>query len=195
MDKSKHFKLLIVLLFAMMANTTNLKGQSSCSSAEILNVSSSFQTSITSSSNNIWYKFQSVGNTLDIEVTSSNSNVSQVELFSGSCTSLVQMKSSSSGSLSIYQLVSGQYYYIKVNLSSSSQSIISITGSCYHCVPTVALSISPNPVCVGDLVIFDISTTNPCNWNVTWDLDGFLPVTALPSSNGLYYYIVSARKP
>ncbi len=53
-----------------------------------------------------------------------------------------------------------------------------------HCVPDLALSITPNPVCIGDLVIFDIYGTEGCMYDVVWNYDGFLQAsTALGTNN------------
>ncbi|RLD42818.1 MAG: hypothetical protein DRI86_11020 [Bacteroidetes bacterium] len=79
MDKSKHFKLLIVLLFAMMANTTNLKGQAipyndPCNA----NWRLSFYDNFDSFDNNKWSRFNNNDKRGDLGSVNIESNVSVV---------------------------------------------------------------------------------------------------------------------
>jgi len=174
MKKYKHLTLLSSIIFLLMLNITSIKGQGSCNTAYNLSIVPNFDTTYTVNDSVLWLQFQPIEDRIEIEVNSSNSNVTSIELFSGSCNSLNSISLVNDTIIGNDTLIINNNYFLKITLSSVVSTNISVQGICLTCFPNAVLNVYPNPVCIGDIVTFDIYGSTICNGQFTmWDWGGF----------------------
>ena len=92
MDKIKHFKLIGILFIAMLTNISNLKAQGTCISSLNLDVGQTFDTSYVINDNVLWLQFQASNQNINTYFNSSNSNILELELYSGTCNNLISLQ-------------------------------------------------------------------------------------------------------
>ena len=191
MNKSKQIKLLIIVLAMIFINMTSVFAQSTCSTPTNVVLSSSTATlSASASASEYWFSFVADNDILLIEVEDANYNITQIDVYEGSCNALIQINSSSINRIGLQDLIPGKTYTGKLSSSNSDGDFSLLFNLSY---PTIRITKNNAPnhmgsldkdVCEGDVLEISAHANNLTGiTHYCFFIDGYQTLYTTTNSN------------